>query len=231
MRLLKVTLAILLLSCTPVIASDQNRPSRGARADVLDIEHVDSYVGDVVIRTVGSRIYVMVDTFKEGRGDGLVDRWFTLETAQPMDDPIFAHLPVAQINHWAGALRIISHDQRLIFDLTVPEHERAAPVPEQYRATRIAGIGLSHTAGPTEIRIASEVSRGGVTTLCDECGPIDLDPGGGGTGGTNCDAGGVGATSCSAGTGTYSCSVACAAGYYPCCNVVVGGVSCKCIKK
>jgi len=192
-------------------------------------EHVEISAGDVLIRTNGNRILVMVDTIldKTAAPDGLVDQWFTLETAEP-PIPVFVHLAGSLIVHSPGALRISTAEER--FEFVLADSHRSAESNDAI-TTRVAGIGLSHNTGPTTISLASQIDRRGkVSSECDECGPLDTDPGGGSGGGAACGSGGAGSTSCSVTSGSSSCSVTCAAGYYACCNGIAGSTNCRCVR-
>lgn len=191
--------------------------------------HVLGTAGEVRI-VQGSnarRVIVMVDTQSSSK-DGLVDQWFIFESAEALPVPN-GHYSIAQIVYREGNLRLISHADRSIVDFVVDGHPFDTPVPHGYAAARFDGIGLSRSTGETRVPIV----RGNRGTLGTNCEGVDCDEsldytGEGGGGGSSCDAGGEGSTQCSASSGTYSCSVTCAGGYYACCNVVVGGVSCKC---
>lgn len=206
--------------------------SSSLMADVpANAQHARGLTGEVRA-TQGSdarRVLVMVDTFDDGSGDGIVDQWFVLEAAEPL--AVVLRLPVADLVHVEGRLRIVSHADRRVYDFFVTGYEPAAPVPEYYTGVRHEGVGLSHSSGATNVPIAERSKRGRVRAEdeCDYCDPLNLDPGGGEAGGTpSCDAGGSGSSSCSISRGTNSCSVTCSAGNYACCQVVSWGVSCKC---
>jgi hypothetical protein len=207
---------MVLIGCSPVVVT----------ADPGTGKHVESYTGEVLIDSKDARVIVLVDTFKGSGRDGVVDRWFVLQAEEAL--PALAeHLETAQIVHSPGHLRIVSAANRVLFDLVVPGHQQPTEVPENFKATTVAGIGLSHNTGETTIRIP-KIRRDGLTAFdCEGCGPVDPDYG---WGASSCASGGSGSVSCSASTGTYSCSVSCMNGYYACCNAMIGGVSCKCVK-
>jgi hypothetical protein len=192
---------------------------------------VETYLGNVLIRTDGVRVYVMVDTLddKTDSTDGYVDQWFILETKEPLMTPISALVPDAQIIHSSGVLRVKSTQRR--FELVLEENERSPQPPAGLATTRAAGIGLSHNSGVTNVRIPDRLERDGkLSTFCDECGVLNPDPGGGAGGGAACSSGGTGAVSCSVSNGPNSCSILCASGYYACCNAVPGAAYCRCVQ-
>lgn len=215
MRLMCAVLTVL-IGCSPVVAT----------ADAVTGRHVESYTGEVLIDSKDARVIVLVDTFKGSGRDGVVDLWFILQAGEAVP-ALSEHFQSAQIVHSPGYLRIVSPGNRVLFDLVVPGHQAPADVPENFRATTVEGIGLSHNTGETTIRIP-KLRRDGYTAFdCEGCGPMDPDFG---WGAASCASGGSGSVSCSASTGTYSCSVSCISGYYACCNAMIGGVSCKCVK-
>jgi len=218
----------LLIALTTAAASAMAQ--EGPRADRPARErrpaHVSSWVGDVLIRTVGSRVLVMVDTPAQ-RGatpDGIVDQWFVLETAEPLLTPISEHLGDSLLVHSAGVLEISSAERR--FEFVLEGDSR----PGDALTTRVAGVGLSHHKGEkTGVRIADEVRSARVSTTCMACEVLDPDPGSGGSG-TSCSSGGPGATSCSATQQGNSCSITCASGRYACCNYgSEGSPFCRCV--
>lgn len=233
----KIAIGLLFLGCTAFDASGQNDARAGKAGPGRELhrypDHVEFYSGDVLIRTDGARIFVMVDTVKDDSGggmDGLVDQWFTLQGDEPFVMPVFAHVPAADIVHWPGALRVTSGEAQTRFEFVLSDADRDTPVPHSYGATRVAGVGLSHNIGDTNIHIASQLDRGRVTTNCPECGPLEIDPGGGGNDAAGCVSGGSGASACSTGLGGAVCSISCVSGYYACCNSIPGFASCKCVK-
>lgn len=176
--------------------------------------------GDVVIRTAGHRIVVMVDTIldKSVAPDGLVDQWFALETADAAP-PVFAHLANALIVHSPAGLRISTETER--YELVL------AGTRPRGGATFVTGIGLSHNNGATTIRIADQLDRrGNVSAECADCGSLDPEPGN-----AACGSGGPGSTSCSVTSGNNSCSVTCAAGHSACCNGIAGSTYCGCVRR
>jgi len=230
MSLMRRTLALLFLGCAGLFAFAQE-PDRAARERTRP-EHVDISTGDVLLRTNGTRILVMVDTILDRSvpPDGLVDQWFVLETGEP-SVPMSAHLADALLVHSAGVLRITTAEQR--FEFVVAGDTRNVPTPNGLEAitTRAVGIGLSHNKGQTTISIAQQLDRAGrISTDCEACGVLDPDPGPGGSGGAACGSGGPGSTSCSVTSGGNSCSVSCAAGYYACCNGIAGDTYCRCVR-
>ena len=218
----------LLIALTTVAASAM--PQEGPRADRPAGErrpdHVSSWVGNVLIRTVGSRVLVMVDTpaRRDVQPDGIVDQWFVLETAEPLVTPISEHLGDSLLVHSAGVLEVSSAERR--FEFVLEGHSR----PDDSMLTRVVGVGLSHHKGEkTGVRIADEVRRARVSTTCMACEVLDPDPGAGG-GGASCSSGGPGATSCTATQQGNSCSITCATGRYACCNYgSEGSPFCRCV--
>lgn len=189
----------------------------------LAAQHAEVSAGDVIIRTTGNRVLVLVDTIvdRTGAPDGLIDQWYTLETTEP-PAPVMAHLANALLVHSPAALRISTTDER--YELVLRDARPDGNVPDSI-TTRIAGIGLSHNNGQTSISIASQLDRrGNISSECDECGALDSEPG------TACSSGGPGSTSCSVASGNNSCSVTCATGYYACCNGIAGDTSCRCVR-
>lgn len=227
-----ISLVVLLVASPFLVAQEPGRFDRDPGQRPAGRDPVEFYLGDVLVRTDGARVLVMVDTIT-ARGvapDGLVDQWFVLETAGP-STPIFAHLSDALLVHSPGALRVTTTEQQ--FDFMLSDGDASLPAPRGLEAitTRTVGIGLSHNKGATAIRLAGQLDRAGrVATTCEGCEVLNPDDGGLGAGGGNCDSGGPGSTSCSvsAGTSGYSCSVSCSAGYYACCLAQGGRVSCKC---
>jgi hypothetical protein len=190
-------------------------------------ERVESYLADVVVRTDGDRVTVLLDTILDAgtAPDGVVDQWFVLQTAEPVLVPVMVHLPQALVVHQPRGLRISTSDQRYEFLIDRLE------TPDTAMATRIVGIGLSHNTGTKGPRLSDQVDRRGrVVATCDWCLTQDPGPGGGSGGGASCPSGGPGATQCSASSGTNSCSVACASGYYACCQALPGAAYCRCVK-
>lgn len=209
-----VLIAVVLLGCTSVVAGP---------------EHSESYSGEVLIDTRGNAVVILIDTNKDGR-DGLVDQWFTLETAGSMV-PVSEHMTSAQIVHTAGYLRVTAPGQRVIYDFVVAGQDRALEVPGGFTKIRSEGYGLSHNMSPTNIRIPK--TRGDSVTAfnCEGCEIFYPDFGdSGGSGQTACASGGRGATACSSATGTQSCSITCGSGYYACCNSNSYSATCKCYR-
>lgn len=206
---------MLLLACSPLLA----QPGKADR--------VESFLADVVVRTDGDKVMVLLDTILDAgtAPDGIVDQWFVLQTAEPVLTPVMAHLPQALVVSQPRGLRISTADQR--FELTLDGPDR----PDTVLTTRVVGVGLSHNTGVKGPRLGDQLDRRGrVVTKCDWCLQQDPGPGGGSGGGTSCPSGGPGSTQCSASSGTNSCSVACASGYYSCCQALPGAAYCRCIK-
>jgi hypothetical protein len=203
-----------LLACVPALGGPDQA------------NHVETHLADVVIRTDGDRVMVLLDTILDAGTppDGDVDQWFVLQTAEPVLTPVMAYLPKALVVHQSHALRISTSDERYEFRLDGPE------TPNAGMTTRITGIGLAHNTGTKGPRLRDQLDRRGrVVEKCEWC--LQQDPGtGGGSGGTSCPSGGPGATQCSASHGTNSCSVTCATGYYACCQALPGAAYCRCIK-
>lgn len=218
-RLLGMMGLVLLIGCNALVANPDGKA-----------KHLRVDRGDVLIRSSGPRhIVVLVDTFAGGR-DGVVDQWYILESAQPFTEPVWVRLPVAELLHRDGSLRVTAHEQRAVYDFVVHGAEVAAPVPQGFAAVRNEGFGLSHGLGVTTVQLA-RFKPGAVTTLdeeCPECMPLNDDWGVGGTSAPSCDGGGVGSSSCSVTSGSNSCSTTCSSGYYACCQFTRTGVSCKC---
>lgn len=225
-----VKVAVVILACGAALGDDV-RTERAERERVRPVEHVESYLGDVILRTEQSRVLVLVDTILDaGSGpDGIVDQWFSLQTAEPLLVPLSDHLRSALVVHSEGTLRITTPTSR--YELVVEGHDHEARAHEA-ASMRLVGIGLAHARGESGVRLASQLDRAGrVRVTCDDCDPFVQDPSsGGGGGGGSCSSGGPGATSCSASYGTTSCSVACATGYYACCHAVPGAAYCRCIR-
>jgi hypothetical protein len=213
-RMSAVLMAVLVLGCASAVASPPN--------------HVESFSGEVLIDTKGSAVVILLDTNREGR-DGVVDQWFTLWSADP--PAISEHLTNGQISFSGGFLRVVSPEQRVIYEFAVAGYGRPANIPAGFRAMRVEGHGLTHNSGETTVRIPS-IRRGSITTFdcvgCDIVYPCDGCTEAGGSSPT-CDSGGQGATSCSVSSGSRSCTITCSAGYYSCCNTTATSVSCKCI--
>lgn len=225
MRMLMVTVSL----AVSVWACAQEGP-RGPMAGARQPEHVASYFGDVLVRSDGVRIFVIVDTTldRSAPSDGLVDQWFILETAEPVVPAVDAHLPGALLVHSADTLRVSSPDQR--FELVLSNDARKAPA-DGVLTTRVVGIGLSrNVAESTNIRIAEHARAGRIATTCEACDVLNPDPGVGGSA-ASCSSGGDGATQCSASYGSNSCSISCTTGYYACCNALPGSASCRCVKQ
>lgn len=202
-----------LLACSPVLA-------QSGKAD-----KVESYLGDVIIRTDGARVTVLLDTILDAgtAPDGVADQWFVLQTAEPVLTPVMAYLRQALVVHTPRALRISTAEERYELVMDGPA------APGAGLATRIVGIGLAHNTGGKGPRISDQLDRRGrVVPACDWC--LQQDPGTGGGSGGGCPSGGPGSTQCSASHGTNSCSVACATGYYACCQALPGAAYCRCIK-
>ena len=214
-RSVSIACAVLLLASI-ASAEDVRKPDeRAERAS-------EKYLGDVVIRTDGARILIMVDTLAaDGDApDGIVDQWFTLQGSEPFATPVMTHISGAYIVHSPGSLRISSRErdgERFHFGL---------------QDAAITGVGLSHNFGDTTIRIADQLGRSGkIATNCLDCEVLNPDDGGGSSGSSPCSSGGPGSTSCSVSSGSNSCSVACASGYYACCYTLAGGSTyCRCAR-
>jgi len=194
-------------------------------------QHVSSYLGDVLLRSDGVRVFAMVDTIldRSAPTDGLVDQWFILETAEPVMPPISAHLPGALLVHSSGTLRVTSAEHR--YDFVLAGEERELP-GQGTLATTVVGIGLSHIkAEATTVRMADHSGRGRVSTTCDACEVLDPDPDDGGSGGSACPSGGPGAIQCSARYSSNSGSVSCASGYYACCNAQPAAAYGRCVRE
>lgn len=233
LRNVKVAFGLLILGCTALGVWGQetsHTPKREPGVPSGAAGPFERYAGDVLIRTDGERIIVMIDTVNgDGDTDGLVDQWFILQGDPSFAAPVMAHLPGAYIIHSPGSLRVSSPSRRERYHFVV-----ADVGPEQtFGATeRIVGIGLSHSIRDTDTRIANQLHRGNVSATCMDCDYFVDDPGTGGSGGGGCAAGGTGSSACSvtAGTSGYSCSVACSPNYYACCNATATSVSCKCYR-
>jgi hypothetical protein len=213
-RFATTAFAMFLLACSPALAKSP-KP-----------DHVETYLADVVIRTDGAQVMVLLDTILDAGTppDGEIDQWFTLQTAEPVLTPVTAYLERALVVHTSRALRVTTSDQR--YELVI----EPSGMPELVLATRVVGIGLSHNRGSKGPKIKDQLDRKGqVVPACDWC-VFEQDPGTGGSGGAACRSGGPGSTSCSATRGTDSCSVTCANGYYACCNALPGAASCRCVK-
>ena len=206
--------ALVLLVCAPVLAAPK-------KAD-----HVETHLANVVIRTDGDRVMVLLDTILDAGtpSDGDVDQWFTLQAEGLLLTPVMVHLERALVVFTPRSLRVSTSEERYEFSLDGPE------TPNAGMTTRITGIGLSHNTGTKGPRLRDQLDRrGGVIEKCDWC--LQQDPGtGGGSGGTSCPSGGPGSTQCSAANGANSCSVTCATGYYACCQALPGAAYCRCIK-
>ena len=215
MRHLTPLLAMLLLACSPVLAGSANT------------EHVETHLADVIIRTDGAQVMVLLDTITDAtrEPDGVVDQWFILQTEEPVLTPVMAHLERALVVFTRRALRVSAEDQR--YELLIDRPD--TPVPAM--TTRVAGFGLAHATGGKGPKIKDQLDRKGrVMPTCEWC--LQQDPGtGGGSGGAACKSGGPGSTQCSATHGVDSCSVTCASGYYACCNALPGAAYCRCVKE
>lgn len=190
-------------------------------------QHVSSWVGNVLIRTDGVRVFVLMDTpaDRNAQPDGVVDQWFILETAEPPLTPISEHIGDALVVYSAGVLEVSSPERR--FELVLEGESRS----DDGTSTRVVGVGLSHhKAEKTGIRIAEAIRRSRISSTCMECEVLNPDPGAGTGTGTSCSSGGPGATSCTATQQGNSCSITCATGRYACCNYGAGGSPyCRCV--
>lgn len=217
-----------LLFLSTILGASAQEPGRAMKR-APESGPIERYVGDVLIRTDGDRIIVMMDTVNSDGDptDGLVDRWFVLQGEQPFATPVAAHLPGAYVVHSPGALRVSSVNRQERYQFVVATGAAEANVS----ADRTVGVGLSYNFASTNIRIASQLHRGKVSATCMDCEVLDPEPEGGGqSGGATCAGGGSGSTSCSVSGGGSSCSVTCASGYYSCCNTLYNGVTCKCYR-
>lgn len=215
MRLSTPVLAMLLFACTPALGRSANT------------EHVETHLADVVIRTDGAQVMVLLDTITDAteNPDGVVDQWFILQTEEPVLTPVMAHLERALVVFTRRALRVSTSEERYELVLDAPAAPPAA------MTTRIAGIGLAHNRGGKGPKVKDQLDRKGrVVSTCEWCLQQDPGPGGGTAGGAACKSGGPGSTSCSASHGVDSCSVTCGSGYYACCNALPGAAYCRCVK-
>jgi hypothetical protein len=211
---LSVTMSLaLLLGCSSALASSPRT------------DRIATYLGDVVIRTDGAQVMVLLDTGKAGAApDGEVDHWFTLQTEEPPLIPVMVHLEQAQVVHTPRALRVSTADERYELLLDPPK------APAGALTTRVVGIGLAHNAGGKGPKIKDQLDgRGHVVPTCEWC--LQNDTGaGGGTGGAACQSGGPGSVQCSASWDSSSCSITCATNYYACCNAVPDRAYCRCVR-
>ena len=222
----RLLLALLAMTVAHAGMAQQEVPRADRRAEGRRPTHVSSWVGNVLIRTEGVRIYVMVDTpaRRGAQADGIVDQWFIFETAEPVIPAISAHLGDSLLVHSDGVLEVSSEGQR--FEFVV---EGSSGVPDGV-TTRLAGIGLAHhRAETTAVRIAEEAASDDASPTCMACEALDPDPGAGGGGGTSCSSGGPGTVSCTATQGGYSCTITCAPGRYACCNYGTSVPYCRCV--
>src|ERR1700754_2064653 len=86
----------------------------GQPAQPERVERVESYLADVIVRTDGARVMVLLDTILDAgaKPDGVIDQWFALETAEPVLTPVMAYLPQALVVHQPRGLRISTSEQR-----------------------------------------------------------------------------------------------------------------------
>lgn len=164
--------------------------------------------GEALIFSEGTdRLVVTLDSFTDG-ADHLVDRWFVLQTREAVA-PLRVHLRVAEVRYRDGLLRVISEQERVVYEFAVGGRGRGETL-EGFELRRTEGYGLSEHAGDTDV---SEV----LAEAWSE------------TGGDDCNAGGEGATSGSYSNRRHSSSISCDRVAYACCRETPAGVSCRCI--
>lgn len=182
----------------------------------------DVYRGSVSFKNFGDHMIGILVIDERGRDSGYV-HLFRLWTESTLNS-VNVSAANASVEFRDRELVILIPEQQLFYTFVVADAEYSAPKPPTgFTSARYVGYGLNH-----EIRANYPVNRsigGRKVKPADICAdpsvdcilyPAD-DPGGGGAGGSGCDAGGPGANSCSITNSAGNCSVGCSWGYYACC--------------
>lgn len=85
----------------------------------IALANPESHVGDVTIRSDGTRVIVLVDTTLDATvaNDGVVDQAFVIQFAEAVPTPIDVHLTNALVVHTPESLRVTTSEQRYEFKL------------------------------------------------------------------------------------------------------------------
>lgn len=224
---LPVLLMILVCSSTSAVADGTRRGDDRTIAPrepaVIAASDPATFHGRAIVRSFGEhRIAVAVDV--SGDPNSHVFRFWSEETLPGIDVAYGA----AEVKFYGDELVVVAAEARSIVRFTVG-HARPhqTNVPEGFNSTSLAGYGLNHEMRPTVLRAGRAISA---QQDCEpDCGePIFEWPG---DGAMDCTSGGTGSTSCSVSSSGLSCSTSCELGYYACCKVGWGGVSCTCVRK
>lgn len=201
---------------------------RPPRAYDIHADSTGRLVGEVSLRTAaGGKVLVLsVDTVPQ---DGIADRFFTLQSETAFGD--------VDARHAAGIVEY----QNTQVDVQMPSERRAFRMYILGRGNRetkltpgavvFAGFGLARRTGQYALENGQLTSADVdqiVTLSCNfgvAIGPFYV---------PHCQAGGLGSTSCSINGCQFGephdCSTSCGAGFFACCNCLVGGASCPCLK-
>ena len=181
----------------------------------------------------GHGIGVTVDELPQ---DGVAEAVFVLQANARIPPELPLRMRAARVTYEEERLLIVSLDESLAAGLFLSRVD-ANDVERRLRAhlgqrhggatPRLflhGGHGLSRHRGRFPLPIATWPPAG-------ESGALDLDPFGGVTAQSDCDAGGEGSTSCTVSCGgpNHGCSTSCESGYYTCCDCGSLVSTCTCV--
>ncbi len=180
------------------------------------------YHGRTVVKSFGDhRVAVAID---DGEGFSHIFRFWTDDSLPTLD----ASYASAKVEFFGNELRVIVPQAQNVLRFNVGRSQRPYEGPEGFNMTGYSGFGLNH-----EIRPAGTKRAGGSVTPYSNCEPNCGEPifEWPDDGVSDCTAGGAGSTSCSVTAYGVGCTASCDLGYYACCKVSLGGVSCSCVRK
>lgn len=203
MRIVTTWAVLLLALCGPAAA--QHGPWIAA-ADT------ESHLAEVVIRSDGGRVLVMLDTVLDAgsKPDGFTDRWSILQTHERSH--VAAYFERALVVLTSTSVRV-SETSGQRYDFVLAGSDRPAGVDSSI--TRVEGFGLAHFKAATDVPLAADavaLASMGEWRFSD---------------GEACLSGGPGATKCSTADARFACAVACATGYEACCGQRAAVCGCR----
>ena len=202
-----------IIACTPVLFA----------AAIPQPADYDVYHATVTFKTLGAHKIGIVLTDERALAGGYVHlfRFWSDQTIAPLNVTAAS----ASVEYRGRELVIILPEQQLFYEFVLSDAAFSSPPPPSgFAALRYAGFGLNHEVRPVGGKKSGNGAGRSVSISDSSCTDFDCyfqqDPGNGsGTSGTQtCDSGGPGAVSCSTTNGSEGCSIACAAGYYACCQ-------------
>jgi hypothetical protein len=134
----------------------------------VNANHAHRDIGEVLIYSDGpDRLVVAMDT-DQGHKDGFVDQWFVLQANAPVAETR-VHLRAADIRFRDGFLRVISQQDRTVYEFAIDGIAPGAPLEPGYMLVRTEGFGLSRYVSETKLPIAPDGDR------CETCEALTLD--------------------------------------------------------